>query len=94
MKKIIFTLFFSVLAFNTVAAGKEPQIESNQSSIQDGHLINNIASSAIAMGVKEPLVIVEEQIANKRVLTVSGSNHTSCKVPVSDSDQMAGISCK
>lgn len=86
--------FLMALMSTHVLAAKEPQIASNQSSIQDSTAINSIASSAIAMGAKEPVNISENQSGGKRVLTVSGSNGIQCKVPVSDNNKMAGINCK
>ena len=91
MKKISAVLLM-LIALPTLA--KEPQIASNSSGVTDGGLINNIAASAIGMGTKEPLNISEIQANGKRVLVVSGSNGTSCKVPISDDNKMSGISCK
>ena len=54
-------------------------------------LLMLIALPALA---KEPLNISETQANGKRVLVVSGSNGTSCKVPISDDNKMSGISCK
>ena len=81
MKKISAVLLMLIAL---PALAKEPQIASNSSSLTDGGLINNIAASAIS----------ETQANGKRVLVVSGSNGTSCKVPVSDDNKMSGISCK
>ena len=93
MKKTICTIGLVLVAFQAAAA-KEPNIASNQSSIQDAGLINNIASSAIAMGAAEPVNISETQSGGKRIIVVSGSNGIRCNVPVSDKNAMVGINCK
>lgn len=74
-----------------VAQDKEPDIQNNSSGLSV-ELSNNIARSAIAMGVHEPLNISKIQNNAK----ISGQNATTCTVKLSNDakPKMLGISCK
>lgn len=90
-KQILLAL--SILMTSTSALAKEPAIASNTSGITDSKFINNVAVSAIASGAKEPINISAN---GNRQIIVTGSNGTTCNIPISDSNppQMLKISCK
>ncbi|WII93115.1 hypothetical protein QEO94_10920 [Kingella negevensis] len=92
MKKALFVLLTASALFAN-AADKEPQIQSNSSSVTDNAFINSIAAASIGMGAKEPLAISETQANGKQTLIVSGSNGITCRIPVAN-NHMTGISCK
>ena len=95
-KKLILTSAIALLVASPLAMAKDPTIASNSSSVKDAGFINSMASAANGMGVKEPLTISESNDGGKRVLVVTGSNGTTCRVPVSDGNppKMMGINCK
>ncbi|MCG7656511.1 hypothetical protein [Wielerella bovis] len=78
------------------AKDKLPNIQTNTSNITNNAFINNVATAAMGMGVKEPLSISETQANGKRTLLVAGSNSTTCRINISEGDapKMMGISCK
>lgn len=89
---LITITFLAIGGLSTVLAKeKEPNIQENSSGLSI-ELSNNIARSAIAMGVQEPLLISKIQNNAK----VSGSNATICTVKLSTDEEpkMLGISCK
>ncbi len=97
-RKTFLTVSAALLLAMPVASAKEKEanIASDTSGISHAQFVNNIALAAIGMGVKEPLNISMSQESGKKVLTVSGSNSTRCRIPVSDGNPptMNGISCK
>lgn len=82
------TLLALGASVNAFAAEKEPQI-ANDSANLPAELTQNIAKTAIAMGVKEPLMIAKEDSNAK----ISGSNATVCTFKLSG-EKMLGLSCK
>lgn len=74
-----------------VAKDNEPAIASDQSGLP-AELTANIARTALAMGVKEPLTISK----NADSAQISGSNQAVCTVKLSNGAEpkMLGISCK
>lgn len=87
MIKMITVLALGASA-HAFAAEKEPQIASNTANLPAA-LTQNIAKTAMAMGVKEPLTIAKDGDNAK----ISGSNTTVCTVKLSG-EKMLGISCK
>lgn len=89
MNKILGFTFASItLACTLPALAKEPKIESNTSGVS-GALVDNAAAAAIGSGAKEPLTIS----GNSSQLIITGSNGTSCKIPIADG-KINGVSCK
>lgn len=94
-QKILFTSLATIAMIGSALA-KDPAISANTSGINDTKLINNVAVSAIASGAKEPITISSQNNGDNRQIIVTGSNGTTCHIPISNSNppQMLRISCK
>ncbi|XXQ67493.1 hypothetical protein ACKLNO_07630 [Neisseriaceae bacterium B1] len=89
MNKILTTTFASITLICTLPAlAKEPKIDSNTSGVS-GAVVNNAAAAAIGSGAKEPLTIS----GSSSQLVITGSNGTSCKIPLNNG-KINGVSCK
>lgn len=98
MKKwipVVWTL--SALLASTAAVSKERDlnIQENSSGLPE-QLVENIARSSVAMGVKEPLVIRSTNEGGVRYAVVSGASVTVCKVKLSADNppKIQGLGCK
>lgn len=89
--KIAYTSILLLSAFNIFAKNIDIQIQNDTSHLPE-LLRTNIARSALAMGVQEPLNINQ----NNTEVQISGNNNTSCIVKLSNdaTPKMLGISCK
>ncbi len=89
------TVLFTTLALgmtgSAFAKDADPNIASNDTNLS-AELTLNIAKTAMAMGVKEPLKLTKEGGNAK----VSGGSATVCTVKLSAdaAPKMLGISCK
>lgn len=85
------TILAMTFATNTFAKDADPQIATDNAHLSS-ELTFNIAKTAIAMGVQQPLTLNKEGINAK----ISGSNSTICIAKLSSDAEpkMLGISCK
>jgi putative periplasmic protein len=87
-KKTALLLAFAVAAFGQQAAAKEIKIQENSAGLS-AELTENLAGTAVSMGVKEPLVIKKSGDG----VVISGAGATRCNIKLND-DKIAGVSCK
>ncbi len=91
----VWLLMVALASTAAVAKDKKIQIASDSSGLP-ATLVENIAATSAAMGVKEPLHISSSGEGASRAAVVSGSTGTSCKIKLSagDSPTIMGVSCK
>lgn len=93
MKHTSLLILLTACALSAPALAKEAEINiANNTSGLSAQLSENLARTAMAMGVKEPLTISKDGSSAK----ISGSNATVCTAKLSDGAEpkMLGISCK
>ncbi|WP_315285715.1 hypothetical protein [Neisseria bacilliformis] len=78
-----------VLAASVHAAqAKDIKIQENSAGLP-APLTQNLANTAVSMGVQEPLTIKK----SGEGVSISGSNATRCNIKLNDG-KIAGVSCK
>ena len=91
MMTTTFAIFAIGLSASTLAKDTAPDIAADNANLSN-ELTFNIAKTAIAMGVKQPLTINKDGNNAK----ISGSNSIICtaKLSADAEPKMLGISCK
>ena len=92
-KTTVILLTLATLIASPVAMSKEKSIQIKEdSSGLAAEQSENIARTALAMGVKEPITIRK----NSQGVAVSGSSATACNVKLSADNppKIQGVSCK
>lgn len=82
----------TALLLGAAAAGvsaKEIQIQENSSGLSEAQS-RQIAAAAKAMGAKEPLILRKSADG----VSVSGTDATVCKIPLSADGKILNVSCK
>lgn len=89
MKKYFIGVLFVTLS-SSMAYGKDKEINiaSNQTGLSAA-FSENIARTAMAMGVKEPLVLS----SSTGGVMISGSSETQCQIKL-NGEKIMGVSCK
>ena len=89
----VWLLMMALASTAAVAKDKKIQIASDSSGLPAA-LVENIAATSAAMGVKEPLNISISGEGANRAAVVSGSSGASCKIKLSagGSPTMMGVS--
>ena len=87
-KKIAVLLALAAAVAAPAAIAKDIKIQENSAGLSE-QLTENLAATAISMGVKEPLSIRKSADG----VTISGSSSTRCNITLNDG-KIAGVSCK
>ena len=87
-KKIAILLALAAAVAAPAAMAKDINIQENSAGLSE-QLTENLAATAVSMGVKEPLSIRKSADG----VTISGSSSTRCNIKLNDG-KIAGVSCK
>ena len=87
-KKIAVLLALAAAVAAPAAMAKDIKIQENSAGLSE-QLTENLAATAVSMGVKEPLSIRKSADG----VTISGSSSTRCNIKLNDGN-IAGVSCK
>ncbi|MGF6147562.1 Uncharacterised protein [Kingella potus] len=87
-KKTALLAALALTAAVHTASAKDIKIQENSAGL-DETLTQNLANTAVSMGVKEPLTIKKSGDG----VSISGSNATRCNIKLNDG-KIAGVSCK
>ena len=87
-KKIAILLALAAAVAAPAAMAKDSKIQENSAGLSE-QLTENLAATAVSMGVKEPLSIRKSADG----VTISGSSGTQCNIKLNDG-KIAGVSCK
>ena len=87
-KKIAILLALATAVATPAAMAKDIKIQENSAGLSE-QLTENLAATAVSMGVKEPLSIRKSADG----VTISGSSGTQCNIKL-NKGKIAGVSCK